>query len=545
MTSTLKDHKILIFFSILFFIGCWSIDSVLWGLDGFSLWMPIVAEYLRGTYENSAVIFGGQDLLDLYGNLPFWPVLRWLKASPTQLMNVTFFILVMSFYLITLEIYKGLSKKSDNLSSLIIFIYCFASPIFLNRVYAGHFNLLFGMLPFLLAVSLIYNRSKIFSLFAVFVLCCSFSTPSYQILAYHFFYIPLLYVWIKSELGELPSWYIRKVTGLTFIAILISYPNISAMIGNASSNDNIRSSAVDVVYSYLISILSDISSLLMSSFNKFTTRNNFYLFHEINYPIGLTFLSVFFLRAQYRKINICILLTMVFLFAFSSNTPFLNLFAELPLIKLFRVPQRSIMIAAYLAPLFFLLVFKDRLNLKSFFFFLAFVFVGNGLPFFELICGLWVAVILFFKKIDKYPELYFSFVFSTLFMGLPDKYVVIRDGNTEFVKNVQVMSEINQKFKLADQKIPIHFLDENAFHLITAANFIGIPTSEGYGHPPKRNFLSVAKHFKVKINPMTNIFSLTEYGRYPEFVPILKELGIKRIVFKTPSGSYDQTIIED
>ena len=398
MSSILKTYKFPLSLFLLLFVGIFSLEWVIWGQDGLSLWAPVVAEYLRGSFENSQVIFGGQNLLAIYGELPFWKIFYFFGASPVTLLNITYFILLLFFYVLTLQIFIGLTSKRDPFSQIIIFIYCLFSPIFLNRVFSGHFNLLFGMLPLLVSLAYIYNRSRIFSVFCLCALICSFTIQSYQILAYHLFYFPILLLWVKWETGHYSPEYFKKLALITIGAILISSPITYAMYKHSASPENLRSGISNIVYSYLISKPSDLASLVMSSVNSFTTRDNFFLFHELNYPLGLTFLSIFFLKGNNRKILSGLFITMALLFGFSANWPILNVMSKLPVIELFRVPQRSLMLASFIAPLFILVWFKEFLNLKSLFFLGAFVLIGNGIPAFEIFCFIILVMMFLFKK---------------------------------------------------------------------------------------------------------------------------------------------------
>jgi len=507
MSSTLKDYKYSVGVFLFLLLGILLLDWSIWGQDGLSLWMPIIAEYLRGAYVNSIVIFGGQNLFSIYGELPFWKILNWLNVSPVLLLNFTFLFLIFAFYILTLKIFKGLSGKDDNATQVMVFIYCLLSPIILNRVYAGHFNLLFGILPILVCLSLIYHHQRLFDLFCSFVLVCSFSIQSYQILVYHLFYIPLLFLWVKFSLGTVPSWYIKKIVILTLTALLFSSPIILEIYKHSISSENLRSDFGSVVYSYIVSIPADFSSLIMSSVNSVTTRDNFFLFHELNYPLGLTFLSVFFLKDLNRKLLLLLIATMLVLFGFSSGWPGINLLSKIPLINLFRVPQRSLMIAAYLVPLFFLVSLKDYINFKAIFLLIALTFVGNGVPYFELLCFFFTLILCISNKWKQYPEVLLAVILSTLFLGLPEKYVAIRESNMIFNTNLDIMKKIDNEYMLSKNKIKIHVSSASPLELLVAANYLGIPTAEGYGHPPRRNFNKMSGILPIKVEPMTNILA--------------------------------------
>ena len=78
------SYKYTILFVYLLLTGIlFSLPFSLYDQDGYLLWAPVLSEYLRGSnnYTFSDVIFNGQNLASIYGELPFWKLFRFLKFS--------------------------------------------------------------------------------------------------------------------------------------------------------------------------------------------------------------------------------------------------------------------------------------------------------------------------------------------------------------------------------------------------------------------------------------------------------------------------------
>ncbi|MBC7396129.1 MAG: hypothetical protein H7333_01690 [Bdellovibrionales bacterium] len=513
------------------------LDFSVWGEDGLSLWAPAIAEYLRGNYEHSQVIFNGQNLLALYGELPFWRIARFFDATVFQTLNLTYFAVVASLYVFTQTIFVGLTSLQTNTSRIFILIYCIFSPVVMNRVYAGHFNLLFGMMPFLIAISFIYNRSLLACTAGAVVMYCSFSIQSYQILAYHLFYVPLLLVWLNQERAKVTRDYFLKVVAIASISLLGSMHSLMAMAKHAQDPENLRTGYGEVVYSYVVGNFSDLSSLFLSSVNTYTSRGKFFLFHEINYPIGLSLIAVFFLPKKHRAILVALFATLFVMVCFASALPGFSLLAKLPLIELFRVPERSYMVLCFIAPLFLFAWQKNQIDWKMLGLLLILTVLGNGVPGFELLAIILLILIYFSKQAERYAACTAALIIVGLFLGLPEKYVQVRDSNQIFSLAVSEVSSVLNAEKLAPSELVAHFTGSNALQLTIAANFLGVATFEGYGHPPSTHFERVKPFLQLPNDPMTNVFLLNAYSHAPRFRDALAAVGINRIFVDDSHGS--------
>ena len=72
---------------------------------------------------------------------------------------------------------------------------------------------------------------------------------------------------------------------------------------------------------------------------------------------------------------------------------------------------------------------------------------------------------------------------------------------------------------------------------IIAANFLGVATFEGYGHPPSTHFKRVNPFLRLQNDPMTNVFLLNAYSHDPRFKDALTSVGINRIFVDDNHGS--------
>lgn len=501
----------------------------IWGLDGSLLWMPIVSEFSKGNFHYSDVIFGGQNLHAIYGAVPSWYLFKILGAGPVQLLNLTYVLIFICFYIPTLAIFYGISQSRGWRSQLLILVYVFLSPIILNRVYSGHLNLLFGMLPLLISIAMIYQRSKYFDIFAIFALYHSFSIQGYQILSYHLFYVPILIVWLHDA-GTGKKYFFARLAVVTFFALILSSRALSEMVSHSVSGDNLRS-GFSAVYSYLVSEFSDIPNLIFSSYLPSLCRNNPFLFHEINYPIGAGVMAYPFLDQKLKRIFITIISSIFLLFLFSSAvTPF-DLIAKTPIIELFRVPQRSLMLPAYLLPLFLLSTLTPYLNITFFLVFVSSLLLGNLNDFLGLVitAASFIFLLPSFSKSSR--TIAFGLAFSTFFFGLSHKIGYVVSSNGEFNRSMEFVKTISREFKIDKKNDVIYFAQPFNAHHISSANFLGIRTFQGYGHPPKKLFDRSKEYFNINPDPTINVFDLAPFENRTDFLHSLSRFGFSGILF--------------
>lgn len=536
MQTTIKHLLPSIYLILIVFLAAVIVEFSFFGEDGIFLWTPLLSEYVRHHYQNSLVIFGGQNLLAIYGELPIWAIFRAIDYSPELILNMTFVSLYVFFLIPTLVIYKGLTGTLNCVEQIIIGLYTLLSPIIINRVYVGHFNLLFGMLPLLISISLLYEKRIIFKVFSVLVLWCAFSIQGYQILSYYPFYIPILIFWVLSIPDLDRNKYFGHLIFITLIALILSFPTMKALISQASSSENLRSDVGNVVYTYLVSSWGDLGSLFFSSINELTSPRGFGFFHEINYPIGFSFIMFFFCPREHRKIFIALVGTYLLALTFAANVPVVNLISKLPLINLFRTPQRMMMLPAYLLSLLALSCFKKHMNLRSLLVLIALVLVGNSIPYFEMIVLPFFLLLMFLPALEKFRDLAPGIFVAVLMLGLVQKFEIVYRGNINHKAMLSFMSDLDQKLQLRSDTKIVHFESSKRFDLTVAANTLGIRTIEGYGHPPKsliHKIQTVDSNFKM--NSMNNVLFLN--ANMPNFKAISEKVGITDQVFVGIDGA--------
>lgn len=502
----------------------------IYGLDGYLLWMPIVSEFLKGTanYKFSPVIFGGQNLLAIYGDLPFWYVGRWLSLSPMVTLNLTHFVWLILAGIPSLVIYRGISKQRASNDVYLITLYCFLSPIVVNRLYAGHFNLLYGMLPFLIGVSLLFLNSVPYLIFSVFTIWCAFSIQSYQLIAYHIFYLPLFFVLLK-QYSERPQKDLLRIAAVMIGGILLAGPNLMAMLEHARDPENLRASAGNVVYSYLTSAPRDIFQLFFGSQNKLTNVDRFMYFHELNYAMGLFLLWPFWRKLE-RPIRITFLMMLIIFFGFSMNLPGFNLLGDIPLISLFRVPQRSFMIIAFFLPLYILAKISPKISRLELGILLLVTLVSSFLNL-ELFVILVLAILGLMKlgKVYSPPDgIFTKLVLTALLVSSADKWTPIVDTEKKFSSALTQLTSVKKQIAPAEREQKLfYFLSPDPLVFNAAANYLGFRTIEGYGHPPKDIFRRMEVLTGQEISPTMNqlIFPRSQLIGFA-----LKEFNIDTVV---------------
>src|SRR5690606_23872635 len=116
MNSNLKLRLIISGMAIFILSGLAALPFSIYGQDGYFLWFPILSEYLRGDtfYHASNVIFDGQNLAGVYGDLPFWKVLRFFNPRVELFLNLTHGVFIITFSLLTLSVVRGIRGQNNN-----------------------------------------------------------------------------------------------------------------------------------------------------------------------------------------------------------------------------------------------------------------------------------------------------------------------------------------------------------------------------------------------------------------------------------------------
>jgi hypothetical protein len=521
-----KHNLTVLYLCLGLFLGLSLLPFGILGQDGYSLWYPIVAEYLRGAvaYNNSSVIFGGQNLAAVYGELPFWKVFRLFNPSIEFFLNGTLAVYMSLFFLLSVSIARGVKKTLKTPDLIFLFLFSVFSPVVVNRVMVGHFNLLFGVLPFFALLSLFFNKSFASCLLYIFCIWCALSTQAFQILAYHIFYIPILvYFLVKTEKNK--SKYAVTAAAIFLAAFILNLPNFLKMYAHATSADNARSLGGNVVYSYLTSTVTDLSQFFFSGIYLNFLNRDYAFFHEINYPIGAFIILFCFSNIdRHFKFLIAVLLTCTYLFCMNIF-PF-NLLSDLVFIKPFRVPQRIFMVLALFCPLWVFLKSKVVFQKSDWLILLGLMLVAQFISYFEIFALAAVIVIICNEK--KLPQRFaLIFAFAGLFTGAWEKLRPSIYAHEEYVAIKESLKPLTNRFdsRALSERI-FHFETDQPMQVNYVAQSMGIRTVEGYGHP--------SAHLLKKFEALTNTKTMaTDNSMYlPNGVSnsFYKEFGINTLV---------------
>ena len=508
-----KNNLIILLLFVSLFLVLGFLPFSIYGQDGYHLWFPIIAEYLNGdqVYHASAVIFNGQNLAAIYGELPFWKIFRALNFSIVPFLNLTHATFCSLFFYFIYQIVKGLKKEIQIIDIVFMSIFVLLNPTITNRIMAGHLNLIFGVLPFFIAVSLIFDKSKCGLLVSTIGLWFSFSTQAYQILTYHFFYIPLLFYFVQKYESHKKS-YIIALTCCFFLAFLINSPQFLDMYKHAHSSDNLRLLETSSVYSYIVSTPFDILNLFTTTIGPALQFRPFGYFHEVNYGMGC-FLLLFFLVPMDKKFKLLIGITISIIFLFCMDVPIFNLLAAMPIIKAFRVPQRALMILSLIVPIWIYCHIKFERSRREVELLLCSIVLGQFIPSFEIIVLIGVVVIIFishkeiYSSSNNFKNIVYILCITTLFSNAYSRFKPSISYQASY-------NEIKEKLKPIIQKYSKKELRNNTFHfsgvnpplLNYVGQSMGIRTLEGYGHPPTSLLKHLEKLTSKPFSPTTNNF---------------------------------------
>lgn len=499
-----------------------------YGQDGYLHWFPVIAEYIRGAdnFAGSTVIFNGQNLRSLYGELPFWKVLRVLSPSIEQFLNITHAVFVLFFFYFSRSLARGMSERKISLSDdIVLLAFAVLGPVIVNRVMSGHINLLFGCLPFFIFSALIFNKSYLYIFISFFALWCAWSTHAFQLLAYHVFYIPLL-AWLFVRYEKQKTKYLFIAFGIFALSFAVNYPLFREMLNQALSPDSVRPLDVKMTYSYIVSTFHDIVYFFVSAkYEQIMIRpEGFY--HEVSYPFGAFFLMMFIFKKERKFIAFLLGLLLVF-FLFCMDAPVANLLSDLPGIKSFRVPQRIFIILSLFIPLW---VFSKKvisLNVKELAIFFVLTLMAQFLIGYEVI-AIALMLALYFRDSIKHESLIYALAFSGLFSGGWDKISDSRVAFSEYEQVREMLLPLTNKYSVQELKQK-KFQFQSAAPLLVnfVAQTMGFPTLEGYGYPPPALMKKFESVFEISLSGSQVIIIPQEFSTDTEK---LKSYGITTIV---------------
>jgi hypothetical protein len=535
--TTKLDQLILnhfIFFHLTLGVVLFFIPFSLFGQDGYMGWGPIIAEYLKGDdhFRNSLVSFGGQDLLAIYGYLPFWKIFRFLGFNFIQAENYTFwfFLILVQYY--SFSLYKFFKKEIGVLDFYLVFFYTLFCPIFIHRLYAGHINLLFAILPSLVILDIMIRNSKFALVMHILTIWFAFTIQGYQLIAYNLFYIPLYYVFFK-QYGLEKKTILKNVAIVLIIGLGLAIPTVYQIMMNALHSENIRRVGVNMVFSYAPMELQDLVHLFFTTLtNPFNSHKYLGFFHEITYPVSI-FGLIFILQPFPKSLKLSFLFLFIFLCLFCFDLPPASWFARLPVMSAFRVPQRSFMFLSFLLPLLVMTRTKWDIHLKDLILPALCGVLFLVTPFYEVIVFLVLAIVLILMTLMKKTEWETSLIATGLLLfclSSFDKIGFIKNSYASYKNSEVILKRAIKKF---GDNPPItnfvfHLETMNPAQMNATAKILGIKTLEGYGNPPKSLIQKYESISGQKFEPGQN--HLYFDSSTAKLKAELKELGINYIL---------------
>jgi hypothetical protein len=368
----LRKDTISVFFiySFVLFIGLtilnqWHFGRTLGSHDFISGHVMTMKRFiLNGGVENSIYDFyisGGSEVLPVQGILPIQEVLLKLKFSAFNIINITvFFILLINGILLRslfresyLYIYKKKFEANLFLETLLAIVFMFL-PSIGWRVNYGHLNIINGVIAYAICIIVplkIYNQSFSISKMMIIGIFLSHVLPysSFQMVIYAIFFSMPIYFFIFYKIfKEKKTFHLHYGLGSILIGIIISSPILYLILDYFLSGNSSRKIENDLLFSYIGPSLDVLYSSLTISRQAIPNKYNLALHHEINYPLTLTAITIFFF-AIYKSIQMRIkiaplvflscLMMIVFSFNFFGLTEILV--KSIPIMGSFRVPYRT------------------------------------------------------------------------------------------------------------------------------------------------------------------------------------------------------------
>ena len=233
------------------------------------------------------------------------------------------------------------------------------------------------------------------------------------------------------------------------------------MYEHATGKDNPRNVHSSIVYSYITSHLFDLFQVIISGFYSNLQRLPQGFFHEINYPIGGFLLLFLSLKNKYFKITyIC---TFILLFAFCLDYFPVNMISQLPLIKSFRVPQRSLMIPLLFLPIWIFAKTELEIKSKQILIFFCLTLTSIFLDYFDLVV-LFLLALSFFRIININNSTAVLISFTGLFCGTYNKIHPSYLEDQRFKEVSKYLDQIYLKYSTEQLKTHIFHFETNNPH---------------------------------------------------------------------------------
>lgn len=304
---------------------------------------------------------GGSEIFEI-GNFNYdLQFMSWLGLGPQSMTNLHTFLIQILCALLSLLVSRNfvsfLSEKPIEFTTVEKIgggILSGFSPILAWRLGMGHDIIAMGALAFLVGLlvltsNLLQNWTVVAALTVVATLSLTLQCVGQQTLVYSLFFglpffIAVISISPKKALFSKSSFLLTAL--LLLSAVFVSMPKFWPFLGNAFGIDALRQIGKEVLtYSYLTATFDDwLGSVLWSRNGIPAARDGFY-HHEVHYALG-PFLLLLWLFPFHKIKNIhrafCVSVIMVLLFSMNI-LPFSDLMLEsFPLLKSFRVPERSV-----------------------------------------------------------------------------------------------------------------------------------------------------------------------------------------------------------
>jgi hypothetical protein len=294
-------------------------------------------------------VIGGSEMHPFGGTTPLVQLASVLGLSATATLNATTMFLQLCFAVFGMKAAGAMSKVAHPPSAperIVAVWLCGFAPVLASRLGIGHENLLSGLLPLVVAFSLLWcaranGLSITLLVLGAFATTVGVSGLGPQTLIYGaVFGAPLVLATVltapRGARWGRPQWI---VVATIAAAVLVMLPRLASMIAHAVGDDATRTLGASVVYAEGEARGAD----WLRSIPWVTSDAG----HERNYPIGALLLLCIALwpRAVSRRLGYAAIASLALAVAFASNlTPISTALTELfPPLAAFRVPARAVL----------------------------------------------------------------------------------------------------------------------------------------------------------------------------------------------------------
>ena len=287
-----------------------------------------------------------------------WPVYYFMKIfgiAPYLMQNllVFFFQTLIGYFSYKYVRVFQKTKTSEPLEAFFILCLSAFAPMIAWRVAYGHLNLVFGIFTVIGITYLIHAiLNKIYSAMDLTLGFLGFSIsinfPAFQTFAHIIYLLPFYIVLVRIPREKFGSILDYKILAWVLIFLVINIPFMFDLYSYYLFGDSSRGSSIDI-YSYAPYTWESLLSTLTWQNDYISLADNFFLWHELHYPIAFGFLSLGLIKNSIQKWTALVL--GILILGFCLQIPGLDFFQYLPLLKHMRVPQRIIIPISFMMTL--------------------------------------------------------------------------------------------------------------------------------------------------------------------------------------------------